>query len=423
MNKSLISPIPKREVGYSLTAQIFSSGGSFISALILFRMLGAEGFGVYTVCYISLLVGRNVLTSAILVPMSTLSNDYNSAKTKSYIEFGFAASIIFSISLSVVSAILLIAAAAKFDGLWGIGLVGPVVVAIFINLIADYIRRHLIITGHHATSSAIEIVRQISHISALTISTAIYDRIQISTAFYFVALSGFCSLIPLPILLQRRWMVRPSWSPEIMRDYWNITRWTLPSTLLESLQGNLPLIIVGTVLGEAALGVLRAVQQIANILNLPANALNQLIHSVAARSFASGGLGELSRRMVATSATALIIFVLLGICLVALAQTALFPAIGMQSAFARSALLIYAALNFLLMLRLPLSAVAIATGGARSVATSGALGAITTVILATVCYTWPNALVVPLAQTAGSVVGVSVLAIGVTKMIYLDGRR
>src|SRR5690606_3397024 len=90
-----------------------------------------------------------------------------------------------------------------------------------------------------------------------------------------------------------------------------------PAVAMENVQGAAPLFLISGTLGEAAVGVVRGMQAVGNMVNLPLYALQQIAPSIASREYHRGGAEALRRFTVKLfKAASLLSIIILGCALI-----------------------------------------------------------------------------------------------------------
>jgi O-antigen/teichoic acid export membrane protein len=127
----------------------------------------------------------------------------------------------------------------------------------------------------------------------------------------------------------------------------------VPSIALEALQSSVPQFAAAAILGESSLGLIKATQQITNILNLPLNALQQILPSLAATKLSRSGYAGMVKFLKKSGYLIALVSVSLGILVVAASSVvAAMLSIDDNSLF-RWLLALFVLLNLILSLRIP----------------------------------------------------------------------
>ena len=81
---------------------------------------------------------------------------------------------------------------------------------------------------------------------------------------------------------------------ESIRRHWSLSKWLAGSSILSIMSGNLFVIVVGSLLGAAEVGALRATQNLLGAVGMLGQGLQNVIPAQAARIFANSGAAALS---------------------------------------------------------------------------------------------------------------------------------
>ena len=66
--------------------QAVVSGFSFLSSVVLARYLGLQGFGVYSIAWLGVLIASSINQPFIIAPMQTLSGKKSAEDQKQYLQ-------------------------------------------------------------------------------------------------------------------------------------------------------------------------------------------------------------------------------------------------------------------------------------------------------------------------------------------------
>lgn len=408
MMAALRSPAPwagllrrTREARWTLIGQVVASGGNFAASVLLVRTMGLEGFGRYSLCFIALMILRNLLGAVLLTPLALIGPRLRNASLAAFRGLALALALclgaVGSLTLSAGFALL-----AQADGYaWAAGSALPLALANLLGTLADFLRRHLLMFERARAASALEILRHATQIGAIAVLILSASEMTETEPLWTLCLGSGAS-VAFGLALFGRATLRPRFSRSLGPKLWDLARWQLPTTLLETVQGNAPLLIAGFVLGDSALGLLRALQQATNLLALPFNALSQIAPSIAARSHARLGVHGLRRALLRLSLGTVGLF-----ALAMAALLALWPVLSarwMQIDVPRGSaeLLLYCLLNLIVLLRLPLTSWNLALGRPQVITRATAFGAVCSIGVTLALLALLGAVAAVLGQIAGA---------------------
>jgi O-antigen/teichoic acid export membrane protein len=337
---------------WAFASQLVASGANFATSLILIRQLGLQEFGRFAICFLLIMLSRNFLNAVLLAPMSTITPKLSSSAKPAYSGFLAANAIVFSIVSSLLLIVLSAPAGWLINAPWLPSLALPLAFANLASNGADYLRRYHFVKGMPVSGFLVDLVRygvQLGLLVALVLAAPSLG--SASAALYVMAAGALLGTIAGACFHGRlAW----SWrlSAAVWPRYWNFVKWTTPGFALDAIQHNAPLFIGSAMLGETTIGVVRAMQQLANVLNLPLNSLQQMAPSLAAAAYKAGGAVALNRFLVRMTLAGMI--VLLGIAVLGLGASNFLFRHVLDDIAAMPVLLAYLLVNFVILLRLPL---------------------------------------------------------------------
>ncbi len=304
-----------------LASQITTSAANLVTTVILLRTLGLAGFGQFSLCFLVLMVVRTFFHGAILAPASTIAPRLHPVAATPWKGVLAVLALGFSGVSSVALFGLLFLLSVPMQAPWLPGLLVPLCLANAGACFADLVSRYQVIEGRPQKAFGIEALRYLVQVSGLlALGVPGFLPAEPSAALLVLA-SGSCAATLMGSL-----MAGPlAWSFRLFRVLWprfqNFLKWMTLANLVETIQTLAPMFIGLAVLGDSALGVLRAISQITNILNLPTNALQQLLPTLGTRVFQSIGSDGLHRFLSKVALWSLLYFVLMGAVLFAFSST------------------------------------------------------------------------------------------------------
>lgn len=273
---------------WGFASQVIVSGANFLTTLIILQTQGLGNFGKFSICFIVIVISRNFLTGIFLVPMSTIAPKLRHPSAASYRGFLALNVLVFAISSSALLLFAFLTIGQTIGPQWLSVVALPLAVANFASVGAEYVRRYLFVYERPEIACGTEAIRYSTQIIALAIFPIVGLGHSPEVALYATAVGGVSgSAFGVLFYGTVRWskrLVQAIWP-----RHWNFIRWMAPAILMETIQANAPLLIGSVLIGEHALGLARAIQQLTNLLNLPTNALLQIAPSIATREYVAGG--------------------------------------------------------------------------------------------------------------------------------------
>ncbi|MGH1418876.1 MAG: lipopolysaccharide biosynthesis protein [Hyphomicrobiaceae bacterium] len=282
-------------VSAALVDQALVSGTSFLTAIILARFLGAEEFGRYVLAWFAVYLAQNVQGVLISAPLMTLSVQWNDRDRRA--AFG---TVFTHQALLAFATFILVFCALKFSALlvpeWKLDTLAlpTACLAAFIQG-PDLFRVYNFVLDRGWRSVTVDALRcALQFFSLLGVFLYWPANTSVSTAIWLMAAAN---LIPLVLCLI--WVEAASFNSAIFlsttRRHWKFARWLLASTLAQWSREGLASIAVGQFLGLGEVGILRASQQLVFAINVPLQALGNVIPVHASRAYSSGGLVDLKK--------------------------------------------------------------------------------------------------------------------------------
>lgn len=341
------------EARWAFASQVVTSGANFATSVVIIRALGLAEFGRFSVAFLIMMIVRNFLNGTVLTPMSAIAPKLREASAPAYRGFLLANGAVFGLLTSGILFGLAGALGWLIGSPWLPELALALACANLTSTGADFYRRYQFVRLRSFTAFLIDAIRYAVQLGLLLLLATRYQGVfDAQAALYAMAAAGVAAMVFGAAIYGRmawhRGMTRAMWP-----KHWNFVKWMTPSVALETVQTTLPQFVATVMLGEAALGLIRAIQQFTNILNLPMNALLQLLPSIAAARLKERGYDALTRLLRKTGhATALMSGSLAAAVMIG--SPALAIAMGIPDTYRFTVLLaLYLALNFVMALRFP----------------------------------------------------------------------
>jgi O-antigen/teichoic acid export membrane protein len=284
-------PIPKilqrNSTVLVYTDQALVSGLSFLSSIVLARYLGINGFGVYSIAWIGVLIASSINQPFIIAPMQTLSAKKEPEQQKIYLQALVIKQLLFAAIMGLLSffAVIIMSYVLKDWKVESIILAFPL--AVFSFLLQDFFRRYFFVTGKPHISIVIDAIAYggvlLSAFCIHFIRAMDAQFILLLTAVFFL----YASLVALWSLKELRFNIQHI--KEVVLEHWDFSKWLTATALLQWFSGNLFIIAAGAILGPMAVGATRMAQNIVGVTHVLFLAMENIIPSRAANSQKTGG--------------------------------------------------------------------------------------------------------------------------------------
>ena len=375
------------EARWALCSQVTTSAGNFLTVVILSRGSDLSLLGKYSVFFLLTMIARSFFVGMVLVPFSTRFPQLKERSKPFYIGYSLVAAAISSIVLAGAVTIVVFMLSAPY----GIELTETLSTLLFIATLgvlgAEYCRRYFFVQRLGKLAFLHDFLRYGLHLALLAASILLgYDlhlELVLATGALssIVAISGAAYHITL-----RRWSFK--YSAAIATRDWQFSKWMVVHIIGEAILSNGLLLIAGLLTNPATLGTVRAAQALANTVNIPLNALQQIAPSLAARALherGDAGLTQFVRNMLSWSALGAVIGFF---PLVAASREIMAFVFGFASSSAGTVFSLFLVSNVLFLFRIAYSTKLQVLGRSSALAISSALGAIAASAMISVTYNW-----------------------------------
>jgi O-antigen/teichoic acid export membrane protein len=373
-------------------AQSMSSIYSFVCAVLIAKFAGISVFGEYTEIILLGTIYRNFLIGLILNPAATIQPKITAKANLTYSSVVIAIFVAFLLICSGVTAIFV----STFLGQSLLFLIASCAYCSLV-LTADLVRRYHFINHLPKRAAAVDLARGLLG-SALVGTVSLAGIVPLSSISYLAA-TGAAELFAILITLVP---TRLAWSPRHATATWRRHRkfaiWMLPTLAFEAAQTNGLMLLAGMLLGEQLLGSVRAMQSLANALNLPFNALQQVAPTIAARALKEGGQAGLRKRLVEFAHGSIGATLAIGILVYLLSGPLIHGLFDLEPEGNLALLMVFCAVNGFIAVRFPLTVGMQAIEATSALILPSAIGAIAGLGFLLVCVQSLGVLSVPCAR-------------------------
>ncbi|HOS47606.1 MAG TPA: hypothetical protein PLG57_03170 [Bacteroidia bacterium] len=260
--------------------QAVVSGFSFLSSVVLARFLGVDGFGIYSVAWLGVLIASSINQPLIIAPMQTLSGKKSPEEQNIYLQALVFKQLLFAAAMGFLSflSVLFMEYILKDWKVDSIILAFPL--AVFTFLLQDFFRRYFFVIGKPHKAILIDFVAYGGVLlSAFTIHfvqeiDAQFVLLLTAVFFLYASLIGIWSIPEL----------KYNWQSikEVILEHWDFSKWLTATALLQWFSGNLFIIAAGAILGPVAVGATRMAQNIVGVTHVLFLAMENIIPTRAA---------------------------------------------------------------------------------------------------------------------------------------------
>ena len=366
---------------WAMTSQILTSGTNFATSVIIIRSLGLDEFGRFSLGFLLLMIVRSFLDGAVLNPIASIAPKLWSTSQPAYRGFALVKVLAFALATSAILTLTAKPLGNLIGSPWLSQLAIALAASSFTANLADFFRRYQFIEGRPAHAFAIDAVRySVQLLAILLLAYPLHAHFDAVAALYAMALSsGLAAVVGIAVFGRITW--RAPLNRIMWPRHWNFVKWMIPGVAMEAVQNAVPQFLGNALLGEAALGLIRAAQQISNILNLPVYALQQILPSMAASRLRSAGYRSMAHFLRNIGYAMGVASLALGATVI-LASKEIAQLMGITDASRFGTLLgLFMLLNFVFALRFPSTIFVNTVEDPRANFLSSALGATIAVVL------------------------------------------
>lgn len=294
----------KSNVLWTFIDQSIVSGSTLVVSILLVSYIGIEGFGIYSIYWMAVLLISGFHQALVIMPMYTLFPKMESLSE--YIGELLREQLLFSL----IAALLV---TGIFFGANTIGYEVNLLHGVLLGLIA-------------ATFTLQDLLRRIMFVKSMAIEVVFVDIVNVGIlpltlivmwAFYSVNLTSVLALIlclkVLSIVLALRFLSPVvAWKncSSVRIQHWESGKFLLASSVLQWFSGNAFVLITGVLLGPASIGVLRIAQSILGVINVFFLFLENRVPIQAAKILHEGGQKAFNKYMVGESKKYLILLLI-----------------------------------------------------------------------------------------------------------------
>lgn len=245
-----------------LLDQVVFSGTSFITTLLLTRILGLSNFGIFASVILIIYLIISVLSAIIIQPFQV--NIARVKEKEQYISFSFILQITAVLLIAVTSLLLLNLNLSIFR------LYREIIVEIFflatVFVLHDYFRKLFLATIQIEKAFIIDAIVALMHVSLLLL---IIFNFHVSLPQILIYLSvGYIPSILVSVYFIKPTFISKSAIIKFGKIHYNQSKWLVMTAFIQWWSSNLFVVASGVFLGLKMLGVFRFVQSLFGVLNI-----------------------------------------------------------------------------------------------------------------------------------------------------------
>jgi O-antigen/teichoic acid export membrane protein len=254
---------------------------------------GLETFGRYAICFLIVMLFRNLMDGVILQPLASIGPKVGPKSLEIYRGFLLASFVTYAIGATLIFLAGVAGASAFIELHWLSAYMLPVALYMVAYLCAEFMRNYLLIFGWRKRVVVLDACRAVLQVGGLGLLVwtgagegALGFILCILSFGLFAAATPF-----VPSFGGVAWRMT-KWRAFYLR-HGRFLRWATPAVFFRYSQTNVPFFWAASVLGEEVVGAARAIQSVANLINVPLNGLQLVLPAIASRTLDSGGFGQM----------------------------------------------------------------------------------------------------------------------------------
>jgi O-antigen/teichoic acid export membrane protein len=274
--------------GLVLIDQGLVSGTSFITGIMLTRLLGLKEYGIFVLLWMVILFGLSITQALITQPLHSLEPKMSEKESNKYLRglHGFQLLIsLLAFFLSVISLTIF----SQFEIFWNIDLVTIIGLSFSLGLILlyDLYRKYFFLKNDLKTPLFTDTILMILQLGGMLV---LYKRGILSIP-NFLLVVAFTYLVVCGIGFFN--ILRPKFEKEILSNviqrHYDFSKWLLGTVALQWLGGNFFIICAGGILGSASVGAVRIAQNVIGLTHVIFIAMENVVPISAAKAYRDGG--------------------------------------------------------------------------------------------------------------------------------------
>ena len=296
-----------------LLDQVVVSGGNFLLAIILIRLLGLETYGLFAMLWLGLLFVLSLHQAFITKPMMTLAIEKTESERIDYFKNLWQIQLVGF--LIIGSAIIGIFQLPFSFPAWMV-YVSYMVVLTSLYLLQDYLKKTFFIDKKYTTPLLMDaLLYSILFIGLLLLWFT--NKITLENTLGVLLLAYGVSVVT-------GWMTTRSPATRnsltrnsqlaTLKTHYHFSSWLLGTSILQWLSGNFFLVAAASILGTTAVGAVRMAQNLVGLCNVLFLAMENIVPAEAAQHFLKNGYNGLTGYLKTSSkqAGSFIVAILLG---------------------------------------------------------------------------------------------------------------
>ena len=274
-------------INWALADQAMLSGVNFFTGILLARFLGVSEFGVFTLAWLIVQFVQGIQYTLIILPMISIGPKQSEHERKDYLGSVLAQQAGFAISSGVLILIGIWAADFLFAD-WNLGaFTWSLAVVLLISQLQNFARRYFFAFGREPIAFFVDFVRYARQIAILFWLLLTVDM-DAGYALWVIAGTSLASTLLSAFFVETVTWNRHNFRTTLFR-HWAFSKWLLLSDLMRSATEPLFMFVAGGLIGAAAVGAVRATQNLVGMSHIIMLGLENVVPAGAARRLSQSG--------------------------------------------------------------------------------------------------------------------------------------
>ena len=281
------------QVNWALADQAIVSGTNFATTVILARFLGVEEFGRFALAWLAVFFAQNLQIALIVQPMMNIGAKQKKSERAAYTGTVVLQQIVLALASTVLVFGFLTGSSLYVPQLNLAELAVPVSLLVLFFQASEFLRRYYFVFAQPRWSLVVDGVRYSGQLAMLLGGFLLMrDQMTTGVAFYIMAVASLIGAIAGAMAFERMRFDRDVFRKVTARQ-WRFSRWLAPTVFSLWARENLLYTVIGTTVGLAEVGIVRAAQQLVTMVNVPIHGFANVVHVRAAAAYASRGYAGL----------------------------------------------------------------------------------------------------------------------------------
>lgn len=277
---------------WALIDQALVSGTNFLVGILLVRYLGIEQYGQFVLAWMIVQFVMSVQNALIVSPMLSIAPKLADGERTEYLSATIVLQVVLALVCATLATGLALLPMSLKPGWLTPGVMIPLAACLVLVQLQDYVRRNLFCRRASRQAFYVDLLAYGVQIPLVFVVIKAYPAFE--NALIVIVLAMLISLA-----VGWRWLgltpVADGKAISAAIRHWRSSKWLLGSAVLQWVSGNYFLVIAAAVLGPAAVGAIRAAQNLLGLTHILFQGLENIVPGEASQRLSAGGGRALGR--------------------------------------------------------------------------------------------------------------------------------